>query len=187
MQISQELVNYYYLESSLGSFRLAVENEGETGIRDLILEIQIDKCGDKFALYSDYDKPDRPRAPVKRLSSVAGAVMGEINISGDHNIVYNVHGAAANDVFIEENEDNWSLKFEIPVVQPKRTVVSNVQFWIGAVAPCSVKLNATVFSSQATPFKIQSDFDFSVSEKRMTYSEILELLGEDLSEFTDAG
>lgn len=174
----RELVEHYCLERSLEGFRLAIINEGELGVRHVILEIELDDCSGQLRLFSADSqpaKPRRPRAPREDSSYVIS--------SGRDVIISNVYGADARDIALGDVDDGWEIKFTVPVIQPKRTVVSNGILSLGAKSACLAEFRATVFSSKSTPFKLRGEFSLSVSAKEISYVEVLKALGEDLSGF----
>ncbi len=174
----RESVEHYCLEKSLSTYRLAIGNEGDLGVRDVFLEIALDDCDGNLNLFSNDNqpaKPQRPRDPSGDTSFVIS--------SGRDVIISNVYGSDTRDIAIDNTEEGWELKFTIPVVQARRTVASNELVALGAKNSCDAEFRAIVFSSQSTPFKLTGAFMLNVSFREMTYRDILEALGEDPSAF----
>ncbi len=171
----KKLVEHYCLQKSLQSYRLAVSNEGDLGVRDVILEIALGNQDENLYLFPDDSPPARPRKPRKPHAEASYVIS-----AGQDVYINNIYGADTRDILIEDSGDGWNLRFTVPVVQPRRTVVSNERFSLGAKIDCEAEFEATVFSSQSTPFKLKASFRFDVSFKEMTYRQILEEMGEDL-------
>ena len=68
---------------------------------------------------------------------------------------------------------------DVGVVQAKRTIISKNEFFIGAAVSSQVDLETTVYSAASPPFVLASKIEIEVSQRNMTYQEILRELGEE--------
>lgn len=180
-----ELIDFYCAKSCYNDFRLAINNIGDLGVRDLISEIDLTEKSENLVLCEKGNLPlRRPNKPTKpnlqhdKMQIINGDVtIG--NISGGSTYF----GGLSGDIEVSREDSGWDLKFEVPVVQPQRIVISNSIFQIGVQESCKITFNGNVFSSESKPFRMNSSFDLVVLTKQMTYKEILSHLDEDIPDF----
>lgn len=78
-------------------------------------------------------------------------------------------------ILIDKDEGTeWLMRMELPAVQAGRTVYSVNYFWIVAEQGCKPSFDATIYSSDATPFASHVDLEIQMNESTVPYREIAE-------------
>jgi hypothetical protein len=169
------LVDYYCRVGQYKPFRLAVENTSNVGVRDLYLEIHL--AGLDGEVLSEEPENHRPRRPFSEPAYPGGSV-----VIGSRDIFYSSpvmpYGIPTIKLNQEQDQD-WLIKFELPVVQAQRTIYSG-EFYLDAKSSSTLEFNTIVYSSTSVPQSIEFTVDVEVQQDRKSYVEILRELEVDL-------
>jgi hypothetical protein len=179
----RQVVEYSCQPPVLGPFRLAVTASHEHGLRDIYLEIRVSGLRGDLLL----QQPAAPSTPEPytlirdRDSYIAQAEAiiansGQIYITGHDNTVhyFNAPQALNARLSIDKDEEaEWLMRMELPAVQAGRTVYSVNAFWIVAERECKPSFDATIYSSDTTPFASHVDLEIQMDESTARYQEIV--------------
>jgi hypothetical protein len=153
----REMVQFYITHKRYCGCRLAVINHSIIGIPEIAVE---------SVLYNDHGLIEvtdtLPRRPTKTDSVVLTSP-----VFFDREAVLRV----------KKDHCEWQLSMDLRVVQAKRTVASRNKFFLGATSNTSVRLQTTLYSTAMPPVVLENTFDIELSERIMTYQDILEELG----------
>ncbi|MFC4150574.1 hypothetical protein ACFO0M_30345 [Micromonospora mangrovi] len=158
----REIVDYFRRSPAYGPLRLAVTGLADQGVRDLYVEARISGLVGELGVFPDFNLS----AP-KRYQESYGMITGNISISQPFlrpSSKFNVS---------RSRPDEWRMELELPVVQAQRTVVTEHAFWINAESDCDVLFDATIYSSDSTPFPAQVKLAVRVERRDMTWQEIV--------------
>jgi hypothetical protein len=193
----RRVVEYSCQPPALGPFRLAATASPQHGLRDIYIEIRVSGLQGDIASqqpralgapqpYSLVQDPDllkqevdetessnqsADRRPVSLQASWGAAVM-----VGDGTTQINYYGSPSTSrLLVDKIEDGeWLVKVELPAIQAGRTVHSEDIFWIIPERGCVPSFDATIYSSDATPFASHIDLGIHVDELAMPYREIVD-------------
>ncbi len=158
----RELIRYYVKQKEYLPFRLALHNPSKVGLHDLYLELFIQNSGDQLEII---ENRDFLRKPDKFANST---------------VIFRDMSRLTNQLRISRQESKWEMTIEVPVIQGGRTILSENEFFLGAKQTVEAILQATVYSSNSSPFVLATRVWLTVQERQMTYQDILADLGESL-------
>lgn len=157
----REMVDYFIKKSSYKPLRLGVKSTSDQAVRDLYLEMRSEALNGKFELTQTQGPPGRPQ----KSSSI---------FFGDQFILDRFTTAGVL-VFNSDPTGEKRMEMELPVAQRQRTILSTNEFIIDTNGSSATGIiHATVYSSDRTPFSIQTKVEILVTERQMSYQQILE-------------
>ena len=109
--------------------------------------------------------------PAQISEPVYGLQVGDRNTQ-----INNYFGSASSGRLLVDkiDDDEWLIRVELPAIQAGRTVLSVDTFWIVAEQTCRPSFDATIYSSDTTPFASHVDLEIQVDELAMPYREIVD-------------
>lgn len=155
----RDLVSWYEKISATVSLRLALVNDGESAVHDLHLDTRF--VGEPDGCVMTANPPHRPTARGG-MSFTIPDLSGETSTAKLENL----------------GPGRWAFEQEVGVVQVGRTLVWSPTLYWRVDASGSLGVTATVYSSDAPPFVLDSNLDVEVEIVEMTFQEILQQLGE---------
>ena len=97
------------------------------------------------------------------------------SVSTDHTVFGYNYDRAFTRLLIDKLDDaQWLMRIELPAIQTGRTVHSANAFWIVAERECKPSFDATIYSSDTTPFASHVDLEIQVKESTMPYRKIVD-------------
>lgn len=177
----RQVVEYSCQPPTLGPFRLAVTASQEHGLRDIYIEIRVSGLrGDLLLQRPATLSTPEPYTLVRDqdISDQNGVIAhsGQIYITGHDNTVHYFSAPQAPNAQLsidKDEEAEWLMKMELPAVQAGRTVYSLNAFWIVAERECKPSFDATIYSSDTTPFASHVDLEIQLDESAAPYQEIV--------------
>lgn len=189
----RQVVEYSCQPPVLGPFRLAVTASQEHGLRDIYIEIRVSglhgellreqpeamSVPEPYTLIPDQD------ISAQRDGIAVGSVAGQVYITGG-GAQYNFYSGIQTSSFgltstpsarllIDKDEGaEWLMRMELPAIQAGRTVHSVNAFWIVANRECEPSFDATVYSSDVTPFASHVDLEIKIEKTAAAYQSIVD-------------
>jgi len=163
----RKLVDYYRRAVRYQPIRIAVTNFGDDGVHDLYLELRLRGTEEGFEVRNSSITPPRPEALTVGYSNFG--MFEPLGIEAP------LAGSVVQ-VQTPEAADEWRMNLDFPVVQPRRTVVSRNEFYLGATRSMEIILNATAYSSSSTPFVLEFIITLDVQERNLSFRDILSQL-----------
>jgi hypothetical protein len=180
----REVVEYCCQPPVLGPFRLAVTAAQEHGLRDIYIEIRVSGLRGELLLEEPAARPI-PEPYTLTPDPSASPRDGYIDMGDKYHTVIN--GDVVGNVYtysvsisnarltLDRNKDSgWLLKMELSAVQAGRTVHSENSFWIVPQRTCAPSFDATIYSSDATPFASHVELEIEVQESNAPYRRIVD-------------
>jgi hypothetical protein len=168
LRVSDSNKNYYrqrvtslVLKEFFRPIRFWLKNRGGIGARDVYIDLDIHSNNGRVIVISKYQLPT---SLPSRSSSRPGLL-------GDRH-------PESPDELISNGGDSWSIKVEVPALQPQRELSPETEFFIGARESCDVTITAKIFADTLAEPEIQElalriDVDKLVVQASEIVSEII--------------
>jgi hypothetical protein len=162
----RELVDFFVAKSAYRPLRLGLKSLSNQGIRDVYLEMRVEGAFGQFKIIPDPGPP----LPPRKLDS------GTVSFNSAYNSFnFNVPNPPALLRFNEDASSEARIEIELPVVQAHRTIFSVNEFVIQTDgSPAVGIIEATVYSGNMPPFSLQIKVEVQITERRLSYQQILE-------------
>jgi hypothetical protein len=170
----RDMVGYFCEENTRRQLWLAVSSSSEQGVRDIHLEIRARSSNQNISL-------NPPELQVPGSSNFLQTSIFNLQYGATHVIAD--QGKVTVEAATSKNE--WRMEADIPIVQAQRTVLSSSSFLLKATGDDVVTFDATVYSSDALPFSLNSELEIVFEPYEMSYRDILRRLIPGYSETID--
>ena len=145
----RQVAMYKILGEFFRPVRFWLKNKGGVGARDVYIDIALKSDGTDVVVVDDYNL--QLQAPTKAISAFGNSLLA----GNDTGKLFNL---------IDEGGASWSMKLEVPALQPQRELSPVRKFFIGAKSEAKLSLSARIYAD-TLPEPLIVNLDIAINVK----------------------